>query len=124
MTHTRFAHERLHAYRAALELYSGVEKLAASFPRGHADLKDQLRRAVAATVRHIAEGANRMQPKDKAARFLLARAEVGECAAALDMAAASRLGAQGELLHLADRVAAMCTGLIRREERRLIAATG
>jgi len=54
-----------------------------------------------------------MQPRDKAARFLLARAEVGECASALDMAAV--LGGPREALStIADRVAAMCTGLIRR----------
>ena len=113
-----FAHHRLDAYHVALELFAGVEELAASFPRGHADLKDQLRRAAAATVRHIAEGANRMGPRDKAARFLLARAECGECEAALEMAAIVSLAPRGELSRLADRVAAMCTGLIRRERRR------
>jgi len=62
------------------------EAAAAEFPRGHADLKDQLRRAAAATVRHIAEGANRIHPRDKSARFTLARAECGECEAAIEMA--------------------------------------
>lgn len=114
-----FAHHRLDAYHVALELFAGVEELAASFPRGHADLKDQLRRAAAATVRHIAEGANRMYPRDKAARFLLARAECGECEAALEMAAVVGLASSGELRRLADRVAAICTGLIGREQLRV-----
>ncbi|MFQ5845938.1 MAG: four helix bundle protein [Planctomycetota bacterium] len=118
---TRFTHQRLDAYRVALELFAGVERLAAGFRSGHADLKDQLRRASAATVRHIAEGANRIHPRDKAARFILARAECGECEAALEMAGVVGLGAPvglRRLRGLADRVAAMLLGLIRRERRR------
>jgi len=115
---TRFAHHRLDAYRVALELFAGVEAFAATLPRGQADLKDQVRRAAAATVRHLAEGANRRLPREKAARFVLARAECGECAAALEMAAVVYLRPRGELLRRADRVAAMCSGLVRREERR------
>jgi len=40
MTHTatnRFAHGRLDARHVALELYSGVESLAADLPRGYAE---------------------------------------------------------------------------------------
>ena len=85
-TITRFAHQRLDAYRVALELFEGVEHLAATLPNGHAELKDQLRRAVGATVRNIAEGANRLHARDKTARFIVARAECGECEAALEMA--------------------------------------
>jgi len=115
---TRFAHHRLDAYGVALDLFVGVEEFAAGLPRGHADLKDQVRRSAAATVRHIAEGANRIQPRDKAARFVLARAECGECEAALDMARRVGLRPDGDLTVLADRVAAMCMGLIRSEMRR------
>ena len=119
---TRFAHHRLDAYRVALELFERVEAAAAGFRRGHADLKDQLRRAAAAPVRHIAEGANRIHPRDKAARFTLARAECGECEAAIEMACIVGLipDDQAALLRqLADRVAAMAMGLVRREMRRL-----
>jgi len=115
---TRFAHERLDAYHVALELYRGVETLARGFPRGFAGLKDQLRRAAAATVLNIAEGANRIHPRDKAARFIVAKGEVGECAAALAMAVVAGLRPRDDLRRLADRVAAMLTGLIRRERAR------
>ena len=71
----RFAHQRLDAYRVALELFQGVEIVAAAFPRGFADLKDQLRRAAGATVRHIAEGANRASPRDGLIRRERARAD-------------------------------------------------
>ena len=127
MTHSafaaqsRFAHQRLDAYHVALRLFSGVEKLASRFPRGHADLRDQLRRAAGATVRNIAEGANRAHPADKATRFLVAKGEVGECEACLEMASILGLGCQATFADLrndADRVAAMLTGLAKRERRR------
>lgn len=119
MSTTRFTHQRLDAYRLAMQLFVGVERLAGGFPRGYADLKDQVRRAAAATVRHIAEGANRASARDKAARFVLARAECGECEAALEMVQVLGLGAHAEVLRLrrrADRVAAMLTGLLRRAQ--------
>ena len=119
---TRFAHQRLDAYRVAFQLFRGVEDLARRFPNGHAELRDQLRRAAGATVRNLAEGANRIRPRDKAARFAVARGEVGETDSALEMAAALGLAPQprvDELRGLADRVAAMLWGLVRREQLRV-----
>jgi four helix bundle protein len=114
---TRLGHQRLDAYRVALELFEGVERVAATLPQGHAELKDQLRRAAGATVRNIAEGANRVHARDKAARFMVARGEVGECEAALEMVQVLALVPGARLIalrQLADRVAAMLWGLIRR----------
>ena len=114
----RLAHHRLHVYHAALELFVGVEEFARSIPRGFADLKDQVRRASASAVLNIAEGANRSHPRDKAARFTVARGEVGECDAALEMAGLVGIGTPDQvarLRQLADRTAAMLTGLIRRQ---------
>jgi len=127
MTHSvsaaqsRFAHQRLDAYHVALRLFASVEEITAQFPRGHSDLRDQLRRAAGSTVRNIAEGANRAHPADKATRFLVAKGEVGECDACLEMASILELGSLDVLADLrldADRVAAMLTGLARRERRR------
>ena len=115
---TRFPHQRLDAYRVAFELFEGVERLAARLSRGSADHKDQLRRSAAATVRNLVEGANRAQPRDKAARFVIARAECGECDASLEMIGIVGLvpdGSVRRLRILADRVAGMLTGLIRRQ---------
>jgi four helix bundle protein len=114
---TRFAHQRLDAYHVAMDLFRGVEEIAAGLPQGHAELKDQLRRAAGATVRNIAEGANRMHPRDQAARFTLARCECGECEAVLHMAQVLSLAPSARLIalrRLTDRVAAMLWGLIRR----------
>lgn len=116
MTNSRFAHHRLDAYRVALELFAGVERT--HLPKGYADLRDQMRRAAAATVRHIAEGASRTHPRDKAARFMCARGECAECDASLEMAEVLGLASRartGELRRLADRVGAMLSGLIRRQ---------
>jgi four helix bundle protein len=117
-----FAHARLDAYHAAMDLTVGVEHLAARLPRGHADLKDQLRRAASATLRNLAEGANRWTPRDKVARFQIARGECGECDAALEVILRLRLGRTDDvrrLRHLAGRVGAMLTALIRRQNERL-----
>jgi four helix bundle protein len=114
---SRFAHQRLDAYRVALDLFAGVERL--PLPAGHADLRDPLRRAAAATVRHIAESANRTHPRDKAARFIVARGECVECDASIEMADILGLAPRArirELRGLADRVAAMLSGLIRRQQ--------
>ena len=116
-----FAHKRLDAYHVALRLFAGVERMTAAFPRGHADLRDQIRRAAAAVVRNIAEGANRRHPADKSSRFLVARGEAGECDACLDMVAILGLASPSTLHSLrsdADRVGAMLTGLAMRERRR------
>ncbi len=116
---TGFAHTRLDAFHVALELTVGVERLAADLPRGHADLKDQVRRAASATMRNITEGANRWAPRDKAQRFIIARGESGECDAALEMIERLRLAPSHDveaLRNLADRVGAMLTGLIKRQQ--------
>ena len=116
-TTTGFAHQRLDAFHVAMELTIGVERLAGELPRGHADLKDQVRRAASATMRNITEGANRWAPRDKAARFVIARGECGECDAALEMVERLNL-ARGSrirrLRRLTDRIGAMLTGLVQR----------
>jgi four helix bundle protein len=97
-----------------------VGDLTSRFPRGHRDLRDPLRRAAAATVRHIAEGAKRAHPVG--GPHLIAKGEVGECDACLEMAAILKLGSPDALAILrrsTDRVAAMITGLVRGERRRV-----
>ena len=115
--HTRFPHQRLDAYRVAMELFRGVETLTANWPHGHADLKDQMRRSAAATVRNLVEGASRVHVRDKCARFAIAGGECAECAATIEMAEALGLASRMEakrLTSLAGRVGAMVVGLMRR----------
>jgi four helix bundle protein len=123
MTHpttTGFSHQRLDVFHASMELVLGVERLAAALPRGHADTKDQVRRAASATLRNITEGANRWSPRDKAARYVIARGECGECDCALEMIQHLGLAPAAEvraLRRVADRIGAMLTGLIKRHRR-------
>lgn len=111
-----FPHQRLDAYRVARELAAGCVALTTHMPRGFAELRDQARRASLSVVRQIAEGAGRATLADKRARYVIARGEVAELDATLDMVlmlglVATRDGAH--LRRLAGRVSAMLTGLIR-----------
>src|SRR3990172_6059764 len=54
-----FTHERLDAYRVALELVTAVAPLVRGLPRGEAAIGDQLRRAADSAVLHPCEGAGR-----------------------------------------------------------------
>jgi four helix bundle protein len=122
-----FPHQHLDAFHLSMELALGVERPVAGLPRGYADLKDQVRLAAGATMRNLTEGANRWAGRDKAARFAIARGECGECDAALQMIAALGLAPAdvvAALRQLADRVGAMLTALIRREERRAEESSG
>jgi len=122
MTHDNHipTHQRLDAYRVAISLFKGVEGAAAQFPRGHRDIKDQMRRAAAAVARNVAEGANRQHPGDKIARFLVARGEAAECEATLEMAqivGAIDVVEAARLRKLAGRSMALIGGLIRYQRR-------
>jgi four helix bundle protein len=119
---TGFAHQRLDAYAVAQDLACGVARLSHTFPRGFAEIRDQLQRASLAVARHIAEGASRATPADKRARFVVARGECAECDASLDTALRLGLAPEAEihrLRALADRLGAMLTGLVLREGSRV-----
>ena len=113
----RFPHHRLDAYRLSLKLAEQAKELSDAVPRGYRKVADQLLRAGTSTVLLIAEGANRYTAGHKRQRFMEARGECGEVAAAAELLA--RLGlvpvADAQRLHdTAGRVAAMLTGLIKR----------
>ena len=116
-TNPTFPHHRLDAYRVALELAVEVRRLVALMPRGSGPLADQLSRAALSAALLVAEGANRLGAGEKRSRFSLARGEIGECAAALEIAVAMRLLGSASVapaLERAARLSAMLTGLIGR----------
>ena len=118
----QFPHQRLDAYRVAVDLAVQVEGIAGRLPRGYGDLRDQLRRAAGSIVRNIAEGANRHRPRDKAARFTIAQGECGEADASLELAERFGLVAAVEARsarELAGRVGAMLMGLIQLQQNEL-----
>ena len=112
-----FSHHRLDVYRLAVQLAVQVRRICDRMPRGSGPLADQMIRAAQSTALLIAEGANRAATGDKRQRFRAARGEVGECAAALEMAAAMGLVPVGESLaaqELAARISAMTHRLAQR----------
>ena len=116
-SHPSFPHHRLDAWRVALELVTEVRRLVAMLPRGNGSLADQTIRSSQSAALLVAEGANRLGAGEKRSRFSLARGEVGECAAALEITLALGLLSPdqvGPAMDKADRLAAMLTRLIQR----------
>jgi four helix bundle protein len=79
-----FDHERLDVYRTGREFNRAVRILLDEIPRGHADSKDNLRRAAQSITRNIAEGAGKWRLADKIHYYHIARGSATECAASLD----------------------------------------
>ncbi len=112
-----FRHNKLQVHGVALQFSAAAWKLAEQLPRGAGPIAEQLRRAAVSTVTNIAEGANRTGAGEKRLKFSIARGEVGEAAAALELGVALGLlpAADTEAARvLASRVSAMLTQLIRR----------
>ena len=106
-------HERLVAYRVALDLLRQVQALHFADAR----LRDQVLRASKSVCLNIAEGVGRFSDGDRKRAYAIARGECCEVAAALDVAS---ITADCDPLPLraardtAGRVYGLITGLIRR----------
>jgi len=102
-------HERLDAYRLAVEVnrwFAGLR-----FPMGRAHLRDQGQRAADSVVCNIAEGINKGRRTNAGRHALrIARGEAGELAAILDC-----IALPGGTLHQQKlrRIAMKLTGLMR-----------
>ena len=106
-------HHKLIAYEVAKELLIAVR---ATHVRD-AVLRDQALRSAKSACLNTAEGAGRVSRADKARVFAIARAEAGEAAAAVEIAALSGDANQTDVervVSIANRLIAMLTGLIRR----------
>ena len=112
-----FAHHRLEAYRAALDLAEAGHRLAGRIPRGYKWLADHLVRAACATPVLTAEGANRVSRGTKRQRFAEALGECGEAAAVAEVVERLSLvrgDASATVLAHADRAAALLRGLVKK----------
>jgi four helix bundle protein len=108
--------QRLDVYRRAIELVTLSLQVIAAIPRGHHELRDQLRRAALSVPLNIAEGAGRVTDADAARHFAVARGSAMECAAVLDVAlAAGFIGDQPyqQATALLGRIVSMLTKLCR-----------
>ena len=77
--------QKLDAYRCAIDFVALTVEIQAAIPRGHGDLRDQLRRAAISVPLNIAEGSGRATEADASRHFAIARGSVMECAAVLDV---------------------------------------
>jgi four helix bundle protein len=116
-----FDHEKLHAYQAGREFNRAVRVLLDEVPRGHAESKDNLRRAALSITRNLAEGAGKWKLADKIHYYHIARGSATECASSLDELV-DMAGVPEDRVHrpkqLLSSVVAMLTGLIRSLEDR------
>jgi len=110
----RFHHERLDAYRTAIEFVVAADAIASRLPRGRHYLADQLRRAATSITLNIAEGAGEFSRGEKSRFYRIARRSAAECTAILDVCQHLELGTpqdfkeSRELLH---RIISMLTRL-------------
>jgi four helix bundle protein len=114
---TGFPHHRLDAFRLSVELACECARLSRSLSGPYAKVADNLLRSSQGVSLLIGEGANRYTAAQKRQRFMEARGEVGECAAAIELGVALGVFSQSEAesaLGLADRIGAMLTRLIQK----------
>jgi len=77
-------HEKLDAYRVAVELDKLVVRICRGLGRGHAWLRDQAERASGSTALNLTEAVAR-RGADRAQRYRIARGSLLECDAALTL---------------------------------------
>ena len=97
-TDQTLAHERLDAYRVAVEFCELAESLTKRLPRTKGQLGDQLARASEGIVLRIAEGAGaEFQSADQKRYFRSARGSALECSAVLDICRIKLVGTPEQL---------------------------
>jgi len=105
-------HHKLIAYQVAREMLTVV--LAAKIK--DSKLRDQALRAAKSACLNIAEAAGRLGTQDRARVFAIARGEVCEVAAAVEIASLASdcdVAVSDSVARLADRLVGLLTGLIR-----------
>ncbi len=114
---TLLAHEKLHAYRVALDFGELAHDLSRKLPRAKGQLGDQLQRASESILLCIAEGSGvAWHSADQKKFFRSARASAHECAAIIDVCRIRRVGSQEERAlgrELVVRLVQMLTKLCR-----------
>ncbi len=78
-------HEKLEVYQASIVFLSLVSNLEGKIPRGHGEIKDQLKRASLSITLNIAEGYGKKHLADKLRFFDIARGSSHESGALFDV---------------------------------------
>jgi four helix bundle protein len=114
-------HRKLDVYNLARSFNREVATLLPELKPGHADSKDNLKRAAKSITRNLAEGSGRWTIADKTHFYHVARASATECSSCLDEIVDYRLTTESRVqpLHeIIDRVILMLISLIKSLESR------
>lgn len=116
MNTSPYMHERLMAYREALEFYRLARSIRVRLPRGMGPLGDQLSRAAQSVVLNLAEGAAARSRDVKRRHWEIALGSAGECAAALDIVGVDGAASPADLARARERLrlaTVLMLGLVR-----------
>jgi len=79
-------HQKLNCYQKSLGVIRALLKEMSTWPSGHANLKDQAKRAAISASLNLAEGCGKVSPKDKRKFYAIARGSILEVSACIDIA--------------------------------------
>ncbi len=102
--------KRFDVYRASQAAAVECVALCATWPRGHAKLADQLRRASTSVALNVAEGLAKRRPAEKRKAYDIAHAECTEAIAALHHAQLLGIASEratSQAMNTLERAAAM-----------------
>ncbi len=109
--------KRFDVYRTSQAAAIECVAICAAWPRGHAKLADQLRRASTSVALNVAEGLSKRRPAEKRRAYDIAHAECTEAIAALHHALLLGLASEAAIslvMNSLERSAAMLFVLQRR----------
>ena len=116
-----FDFERMDVYRLSLAAIDSCIAIAQRMPRGHGNLADQLRRAVASISLNVSEGSGEFKPAEKARFYRIALRSTSETCSIIQIG--NRLKIINDELYrdayeLLTRIAKMLTRLVSSVENR------
>lgn len=110
-----FDHEKLTAYQTAIRFVSWCDSLLESLPKSLA-AHNQLDRASTSIPLNLAEGNGKFTSADRCRYFDIARGSALECAACLDVLAAKKRIAEGDIAEgkkMLVEIVSMLVGLVK-----------
>ena len=108
-----FNHQKLKCYKVSLDVAKSIPTLTNRWPRGHAYLIDQLKRAVSSICLNICEGNAKFSTKERRRFFVIARASVAEVSAIMDVSANLNLISEAIYMSTQDRLVQISKMLYR-----------
>jgi len=106
-------HERLQCYQLLKEIARTIHEEAKRWPRGQAELQDQLKRALISAILNLTEGNTRRSSKERQRFFDISRGSLSEISACLDIAEIFNLTSSLLICDLKPKVQS-CNRMIRK----------